>query len=108
MLMTKFIFLIHKGDKGYHTVVTRLADGKQKYFFQAGERVEKKLNEFMESMTDELVEGYFPKPDKKGRPDVDNWSYLAFDIDRHVAQARAAIRYDLDLLVKKVRKEMGW
>ena len=106
--MTKFIFLIHKGNNGYHTVVTRLADGKQKYFYQAGAHSERGLNEFMESMTDELVDGYFPKPDKKGRPDVDNWAYLKFDIDRHVAQARAEIAFNLSLEVAKVRKKMGW
>lgn len=85
--MTKFIFVVHEGTKGSHIVVVRLADGKQKYFFQTGKGPG--VAKFMESMTDELTEGYFPKPDKKGRPEVDNWAFLGFDPDRAVAEALA-------------------
>ena len=73
--MTKFTFYVHQDDRGYHhLVVTRLSDGVQKYFFQAHGCVEG-MTSFMNSMTDELTDGYFPKAHKKGS-DVDNWAFL--------------------------------
>ena len=95
MLMTKYIFLVHKGQDGYHhLVVTRVADGVQKYFFQCGGSVEG-LTRFFESMTDELAEGYFPRVDKKGKMvgGVDNWLYLGDNPDR--AEAERLARVDL-------------
>jgi hypothetical protein len=94
MLMTKYIFFVHKGVDDYlHSVVTRLEDGAQKYFFQCGGSVEG-LTKFFESMTDELVETYFPRVDKKGKVvgGVDNWLYLGFNPDREEAQRLAKIR----------------
>ena len=89
MLMTKYIFLVHKGQDGYHhTVVTRVVDGAQKYFFQCGGSVEG-ITAFMESMTDELVEGYFPKPGKRGGSTVDNWAFIGPNPDRAVAEELA-------------------
>lgn len=91
MLMTKYIFLVHKGKDGYHhTVVTRVIDGAQKYFFQCGGSVEG-ITAFMESMTDELVEGYFPKPGKRGGSPVDNWAFVGPNPDRAVAEELARI-----------------
>lgn len=95
MLMTKYIFLVHKGADGYHhTVVTRVADGVQKYFFQCGGNVDS-IGKFFESMTDELVEGYFPRVNKKGKEigGVDNWLYLGPNPDR--AEAERLARIDL-------------
>jgi hypothetical protein len=90
MLMTKFIFLVHVGQDGHHhTVITRVADGAQKYFYQCGGSVEG-LTNFFESMTDELVDGYFPKANKKGS-DVDNWAFLGPNPDRVKAEELARI-----------------
>lgn len=93
MLMTKYIFLVHKGQDGYHhIVVTRTVDGVQKYFFQCGGSVEG-LTRFFESMTDELAEGYFPRVDRKGKAvgEVDNWLYLGPNPDRTEAERLARI-----------------
>lgn len=93
MLMTKYIFLVHTGQDGYcHTVVTRLHDGVQKYFYQCGGSAEG-VTKFMQSMTDELIEGYFPRVDKKGKMvgGVDNWAYLGANPDRAVAEQLARI-----------------
>ncbi len=113
MLMTEFTFLVHEGRRGSHIVVTRLSDGKQKYFFQTqkGPGIAK----FMESMTDELCEGYWPKPKKKKagdtseeKPEVDNWEFLGPDYDRTYTECLASFEYELRLMVARVRKEMGW
>jgi hypothetical protein len=91
MLMTKYIYLVHKGADGYHhSVVTRVADGATKYFFQCGGSVEG-LTWFFNSMTDELVESYFPRVDKKGKVvgGVDCWLYLGDNPDRAVAEKLA-------------------
>lgn len=90
--MTKYTFYVHKDARGYHhSVVTRLSDGMQKYFFQCGGSVEG-LTRFFESMTDELVESYFPRVDKKGKVvgGVDNWLYLGDNPDRAVVEGLAA------------------
>lgn len=88
MLMTKYKFLTlyHNGN---HLVVTRLVDGAQKYFFQAGEDKTAGITMFMESMTDELVEGYFPKPGKRGGDPVDNWAFLGHNPGRAIAEQKA-------------------
>jgi hypothetical protein len=91
MLMTKFIFTVHQGQHGYlHTIVTRIADGAQKYFFQCGGSVDCMAN-FMESMTDELLEGYFPKPNKHGKSAADNWAFLGVNEDRAVVEEQARV-----------------
>lgn len=90
--MTKYIYFVHKGEDGYHhSVVTRLSDGAQKYFFQCGGSVEG-LTRFFESMTDDLIESYFPRVDKKGKVvgGVDNWLYLGDNPDRTVTEKLAA------------------
>lgn len=93
MLMTKFMFTVHQGQDGYiHTVVTRLDDGAQKYFFQANGNVEG-TTAHLNSMTDELTEGYFPKPGKRGG-DVDNWAFLGPNPDRAVAEEQARIDWN--------------
>lgn len=102
MLMTKYIFYVRKGTDGYHhSVVTRLSDGAQKYFFQCGGSVEG-LTQFFESMTDELIESYFPRVDKKGKVvgAVDNWLYLGYNINRQVAEAMAEVHFNIDKMVK--------
>ena len=91
--MTKYIFLVHKGQDSYHhSVVTRLEDGVQKYFFQCGGSVEG-LEYFFSHMTDELAEGYFPRVDKKGKMvgTVDNWLYLGPNPDRTEAERLARV-----------------
>ena len=89
MLMTKFVFTVHQAQNGnLHTVVSRLADGAQKYFFQASGTAEG-VTKFMMSMTDELTEGYFPKPGKNGKSTVDNWAFLGPNPDRAVVEEQA-------------------
>ena len=89
MLMTKYIFRVMQGQDGYHhSVVTRVQDGAQKYFFQCGGCVEG-LTRFFESMPDELLEGYFPKPGKRGGSAVDNWAFLGPNPDRAVVEELA-------------------
>jgi hypothetical protein len=102
MLLTKFIFLVHRGEDGYlHSVVTRLADGAQKYFYQCSGTVEG-LSYFFETMTDDLVEGYFPKPNKKGRSDVDCWAFLGSNPDRAVAEELARVQLTEYKLTNKI------
>lgn len=91
MLMTKYTYFVHEGRDGYlHSVVTRLSDGAEKYFFQCGGS-KAGLEKFFESMTDELTEGYFPKAGKKGG-DVDNWAFRGFSLDRLEAYALARLK----------------
>jgi len=95
MLMTKYIYLVHIGEDGYfHSVVTRLSDGVQKYFFQCGGSAAG-LKKFFDNMSDELIESYFPRVDKKGKiiGGVDNWLYLGANPDR--AEAERLARVDL-------------
>ena len=68
-----------------HVVVTRLTDGATKYFYQAHGNV-KGMTYFLDSMTDELMDGYFPK---KGKA-TDNWAYLGDNPGRAIAEAQAA------------------
>ena len=95
MPMTKYIYLVHKGQDGYHhSVVTRVADGATKYFYQCGGSVEG-LTFFFEHMTDELAESYFPRVDKKGKVvgGVDCWLYLGENPDRIEAERLAADQF---------------
>lgn len=63
-LMTLFDFEVTEDIDGYlHIEVTRLADGAKKKFFQAHGTVDSMVY-FMNSITDDLAEGYFPKPKK--------------------------------------------
>jgi hypothetical protein len=91
-LMTKFIFYVHQGENNHHhVVVTRLADSVQKYFFQTHGSMDG-ITFFMNSMTDELVDSYFPKAHKKGS-DVDNWAFLGHNSGR--VEAERLARLDL-------------
>jgi hypothetical protein len=93
MLMEKYIFTIQQDNNGYlHTIVTRLKDGRQKYFFQCSGTVEG-LTKHMESMTDELMESNFPRTDKKGKVvgDFDNWQYLGRTVERNAVEEQARI-----------------
>ena len=102
--MTKYIFLVHKGQDGYHhSVVTRVADGVQKYFFQCGGS-KAGLEDFLSSMTDELCEGYFPRMDKKGKVigGVDNWLYLGENPCRAIAEELARIDLTHALVSRKI------
>jgi hypothetical protein len=109
--MVEFTFYVHEGTKGSHIVVTRLKDGKQKYFFQTGKG--HGISKFMESMTDELCEGYWPKPKKKKdsdileeKPEVDNWAFLGHDPDRAIAvdlAAEAAVPAAMALVALKLK-----
>lgn len=111
MLMVEFTFYVYEGTKGSHIVVTRLKDGKQKYFFQTGKGPG--VAKFMESMTDELCEGYWPKPKKKKegdtseeKPEVDNWAFLGHDPDREIALAlavEAAVPAAMALVASKLK-----
>jgi hypothetical protein len=63
-LMTKFDYEVTTDVDGYlHIEVTRLSDSAKKKFFQAHGDVES-MTRFMNSITDDLAEGYFPKPRK--------------------------------------------
>ena len=66
-LMTKFDYKVEEKPEGCYTTVTRLADGATKVFYTAyahGEGAVSSLCYFMDSITDDLAEGYFPKPRK--------------------------------------------
>ena len=64
--MTKFKYQVDIRDDGAYTTVTKLADGATRVFFQAGVKESGKASyeAFMNSITDDLAEGYFPKPRK--------------------------------------------
>lgn len=63
--MTKCDFVVISDEKGYiHITVTRLSDSAKKEFFQAHSTVERMVS-FMNSITDEQADGYFPKHKKK-------------------------------------------
>lgn len=65
MLMTKYTFNVEVSNGGAHTTVTRLEDGATKVFFNAGHTAPEPMIGFMNSVTDDLADGYFPKPRKK-------------------------------------------
>ena len=107
MTLTKYIFYVYVGqDNSLHSIVTRLADGTTKYFFQAtGTKVG--LENFFRSLTDDLAESYFPRANKKGNSDAvpfDNWAYLpqGHRADRAKAEELAAIEYTFYKLKHKV------
>ena len=64
MLMTKFSYSCVLDDKGVRTIVTRLSDGAVKEFHTAGHKTTNSMQYFMDSITDDLAEGYFPKERK--------------------------------------------
>jgi len=98
MLMTKYIFTVFQEENGkLHTVVTRIEDGYQKYFFQAQGSKEGMTN-FMNSMTDELAESYFPKFSTKGKSPADNWLFIGENPGRTVAEELARV----DLTAKRL------
>lgn len=86
--MTKFKYSIRFGTNGLGTngayvVVLRLIDNKVKTFFMAGDHSKPDLERFMDSITDDLADGYFPK---KGASEVDSLAYQKFSEDRHLAE----------------------
>ena len=64
-LLTKFDYKVDIKEDGVYTTVTRLADDATKVFYNAGHKTSAGIIKFMESITDELAESYFPKPRKK-------------------------------------------
>lgn len=104
MTKYKFLVLYHQGN---HLVVTRLDDGAQKYFFQAGADNTRGLSYFMESMTDELIESYFPKPGKRGGSPADNWAFLGYNLGRKAVEAMAEVDHKLGILVQKTYDDLG-
>jgi hypothetical protein len=67
MLMTKFTYTVELKEDGLHTIVTRLSDSDQKHFFQCVHRNKAALEKFMDSITDDLAEGYWPRERTKGK-----------------------------------------
>jgi hypothetical protein len=86
-LSSKYIFLVHIANSGAHSIITRISDGTQKYFFQAGMKDTSGLEGFFNGMTDDLLDGYFTKP-RHGEV-VDNWKYLGENKDRYIASRLA-------------------
>ena len=67
MLMTKYSFLNELKGTILYTTVTRKTDGAQKIFSKAGvydEGTIESMDRFMNSITDDLADGYFPKERK--------------------------------------------
>ena len=64
MLMTKFTYKVEIKEDGAHITVTRLSDGAEKHFYVAAHKEPTRLEYFMDSITDELAEGYWPKERK--------------------------------------------
>lgn len=64
MLMTKFTYKVEIKEDVGHITVTRLSDGDEKYFLVAGHTETTKLESFMDSITDDLAEGYWPRERK--------------------------------------------
>ena len=108
MLMTKYTYLIQQGaDGSLHLVVTRLSDGRLKYFYRRCGSLSG-LKATMDNMPDSLVEGYYPEGKKGKTSSIDNWAFLGFNLDRLVAEARAEVAYRLSLEVKEVHEHFGW
>jgi hypothetical protein len=63
--MTKFTYQVDIKDRVAHITVTRLTDSATKLFQVAGHTDTGRLVSFMNSITDDLAEGYFPKLRKK-------------------------------------------
>lgn len=90
--MKNYVYLVQHDARGNHLVVTRVLDGAMKYFFLAGADNTAGLSKFMNSMTDELVDGYFPRAGKKSQDSVvDNWAFLGANPGRQVAEHQARI-----------------
>jgi len=65
MLMTKYTYTVEIKDGGVQTTVTRLADSATKSFFNAGHYRVEDMSKFMDSITDDLADGYFPREKNK-------------------------------------------
>lgn len=66
-LMTKFTFTVEVVDRVATTTVTRLKDGAVKVFTNVGHSDDRALTYFMNSITDDLAESYFPREKNKKR-----------------------------------------
>jgi hypothetical protein len=64
-LSTNYDFTYDVKPEGLYTTVTRKSDGATKTFFNASHKDDKAMRQFMASMTDELLDGYWPRPRKK-------------------------------------------
>jgi hypothetical protein len=66
MLATRFTYTVtlRPDGNGGDLVVTRTADGAEKRFWMAYLRDTSGIEFFMSTMTDDLLDGYFPKPRK--------------------------------------------
>lgn len=69
MLMTTYTYQIVQDDSGSHITLSHNTDPvKVKKFFIAGQRDVERLHSHMQSLTDELCDGFFPRPrEKKGK-----------------------------------------
>lgn len=67
MLATKFTYTVtlRPDDGGGDIVVTRLSDGATKHFWLAYLRQTESVEFFMSTLTDDLMESYFPKERKQ-------------------------------------------
>lgn len=65
-LMTKYVYKVELTALGIETTVTRLSDKATKVFFNAGVTIVEGMECFMNSLTDTLVDTYFPKEKKNG------------------------------------------
>lgn len=68
MLMTKFEYSIKASDLGGSIAVRRQSDNMEKTFYLINLKTKEHIDAvsgFMDSITDELADGYFPKPRKK-------------------------------------------
>ena len=64
MLMTKFTYTVTDNGNGVTIDVTRTADNAVKTFTMANSNSLNRVCNFMDSLTDDLTEGYFPTPRK--------------------------------------------
>lgn len=64
-LMTKYSYVVEDKEDGCHITVTRLLDGVVRAFRLASGRDKTVMENFMDNITDEQAEGYFPKERKK-------------------------------------------
>lgn len=62
--MTNYAYMVKTDEKGCYTTVVRNSDGKTKTFFNAGLTDSKRMESFMDSITDTLADSYFPKEKK--------------------------------------------
>lgn len=68
MLLTKYGYATFQAPEGLYITVLRFEDSATKAFFQANVKTPEaraSFCSFMDSITDELAEGYFPREKKK-------------------------------------------